>query len=166
MKNYKILLILIAAISFTSCKKNSDSGYGEEYATEVESGYYPDGTYCADIDYYNPDTGTSSTYSLNVEVENNEVTVIKWPNDGWLDSSHFTPEELDSSGYCSFTTFDGKQYNIQITGSECVTTDAAVIDSDEEETTCPQCSGIKYEYEDICENCKTNNEDLGIDQYE
>jgi hypothetical protein len=156
MIKHKILLILIAAISLTSCKKNSDSG--DDYATEVESEYYPDGTYCADIEYYNPDTGTRSTYTLNVEVESNEVTVIQWPNGGWLDSSHFNSEELDSDGSCSITAFDGKQYDIQITGSECVSTDAAVIESDEEETTCPQCNGIKYEYEDICENCKDKAE--------
>lgn len=165
MNKLKLILLLIILITISSCKKNYDSGDGEEYATEVESDY-PDGTYCADIDYYNPDTGTSSTYSLNVEVENNEVTVIQWPNGGWLDSSHFNSEELDSGGYCSFTTFDGKQYNVQITGSECDSTDAATIESDEEDSTCPQCGGIKYDYEEICEDCKTQNENLEINQFE
>ena len=34
---------------------------------------YADGEYCASIDYYNPNTGTSSTYDLTVEVQDNDL---------------------------------------------------------------------------------------------
>lgn len=158
MNKLKLILLLITLITISSCKKNSDSGDGEEYATEVESGYYSDGTYCADIDYYNPDTGTRSTYTLNVEVESNEVTVIQWPNGGWLDSSHFNSEELDSDGSCSITAFDGKQYEIQITGSECSYTDEADVQNDFSEDqaalTCPKCGSDKETYDDLCWYCE------------
>lgn len=153
MNKLKLILLLIILITISSCKKNYDSGDGEEYATEVESDY-PDGTYCADIDYYNPDTGTRSTYTLNVEVESNEVTVIQWPNGGWLDSSHFNSEELDSDGSCSITAFDGKQYDIQITGSECDSTDDATVISDEEESKCSECGSAKSEFDEYCFSCK------------
>jgi len=123
MKKFKILILLAAIIGLHSCKKSSNESENTDEESSFISDSYPDGTYCADIDYYNPDTGTRSTYTLNVEVESHEVTVIQWSNGGWLDSTHFNPEELDSSGYCSFTTFDGNQYNIQITGSECTSTD-------------------------------------------
>lgn len=130
MMKSKILFIVVL-LSFFACKKtDASSDYEEEssdsYQEETEA--YPDGTYCAAIDYYNPNTGTQSTYTLNVEVENNEVTVIHWPNGGWLDSSHFSPEQLDSNGSCSYISFEGQQYDIQITGSECSYTDNVVED--------------------------------------
>ena len=99
-------------------------------------------------------TGTRSTYTLNVEVESNEVTVIQWTNGGWLDSSHFSPEMLDSSGSCSFTTYDGKQYDVQITGSECSNTDNTQVSDDEEAVKCPECGSTKDEYDEYCYSCK------------
>ena len=105
-----------------------------------------------------PTTGTRSTYTLNVEVENNEVIVIHWSNGGWLDSSHFTPEALDSSGSCSFTSDKGYEYDIQITGSECSYTDETKAQNDSEDdqaaVTCPKCGGEKEEYDTYCSSCK------------
>jgi hypothetical protein len=131
MRKLKVLLLLLAVISLFSCKK-TESSYDEEqtisYSDNEPTEAYPDGTYCAEVDYYNPNTGTRSTYTLNVEVESNELTVIQWPNGGWLDSSHFSPEELDSDGTCSITSDVGNQYDIQITGSECSFTDDVSVD--------------------------------------
>jgi hypothetical protein len=165
MKKLKVLLVLLAVMSLYSCKK-TDSAYEEEQTTSYSDNEpteaYPDGTYCADIDYYNPDTGTRSTYTLNVEVESHEVTVIQWSNGGWLDSSHFNPEELDSSGSCSFTSYDGKQYDITITGSECSSTDENIVRGNEryekQKITCPECGGKKYSYNDVCDDCKDKAE--------
>lgn len=189
MKKLKLLLLVLVVISFASCKNNSDN-YDETneittYTDEDGNEVYPDGTYCADIDYYNPDTGTRSTYTLNVEVESNEVTVIHWPNGGWLDDSHFSPEALDNSGNCSFTSDKGYEYHIQITGSECSFTDEIEAQSDSEEDqeavtcpecgddksqfddycyfckrkfTCPECGGKKYKYDDVCYDCKDKAE--------
>jgi len=84
---------------------------------------YPDATYCADINYHNPKTGTRHTYTLNVEVESNQMIKIYWGNGGWLDDSHFTPEELDGNGECSFVSDMGYKYEIKITGPECTITD-------------------------------------------
>ena len=158
MKKLRLLLLVLVVISFTACKNQSGSSEDSdtELTTTDEDGneVYPDGTYCADIDYYNPDTGTRSTYTLNVEVESNEVTVIQWSNGGWLDSSHFSSEELDSSGSCSFTTFDGKQYDVQITGPECSNTDDTQVSEDEDEVKCPECGGDKSEFDDYCFSCK------------
>lgn len=163
MKKLKLILVLIAVITFTACKNQSDSSDDTEevstYSDEEVSESYPDGTYCAEIEYYNPDTGTQSTYTLNVEVESNELVVIQWPNGGWLDSSHFSPEELDSSGSCSFTTYDGNQYDIQIIGSECSYTDNARVISDAEETKCSNCGGKKYSYDQICDDCERKQKD-------
>ncbi len=95
--------------------------YAEDYLAsiaidyEVEYKTYPDGKYCADVLYYNPNTGTRSSYKLNVKVENNEVTVIYWNNGGWLDQSHFCCSRLDSNGYTSFKSDKGYQYQVTIT---------------------------------------------------
>lgn len=166
MKKLKLFLLLVVIITLQSCKKsNSDSESSGEVTTYEEESEeaYPDDTYCADIDYYNPDTGTRSTYTLNVEVESNEVTVIQWSNGGWLDSSHFSPEELDSSGSCSFTTYDGNQYDIQITGTECSYTDENRVSSNDyyekQKITCPECGGKKYSYDDVCDDCKRKQKD-------
>ena len=166
MKKLRIILVVLTVITFTSCKKNNSEKRSTEevstYSEDETTDEYPDGTYCADIDYYNPDTGTSSTYTLNVEVESNEVTVIQWSNGGWLDSSHFNPEELDSNGSCSFTTFDGKQYDIQITGPECSSTDENAVSSNDyyekQKITCPECGGKKDSYNDICDDCEDKEE--------
>lgn len=157
MKYLKLVIVLFVAISFTECKKDNVSNDYTDDTTEIESDDYPDGIYCADIDYYNPDTGTRNTYTLNVEVENHEVTVIHWPNGGWLDSTHFSPEELDSSGSCSFTSYDGKQYDIQITGPECSYTDS--VGDYEEKSKCPECGGEKETYDELCWDCERKAKD-------
>lgn len=162
MKKLQILLLFLLTQSIIGCKENSENlEDGDiELTTTDEDGniIYSDGTYCADVEYYNPDTGTRSTYSLNVEVENNEVTVIHWPNGGWLDDSHFSPEELDSDGYCSFTSDKGYEYTIQITGPECSYTDETAAESDSEEdqavVTCPKCGGDKEMYDNLCWYCE------------
>lgn len=43
-----------------------------------------DGTYSATVSYYNQETGFSNSYDLDVEVENNEVVQIDFPNGGYL----------------------------------------------------------------------------------
>ena len=73
-----------------------------------------DGTYTATVDYYNPNTGYSNTYTLDVEVENNQVVQIDFPNDGYLDDSHIDPEELDANRQCSIEDDEGRIFDIQI----------------------------------------------------
>lgn len=75
---------------------------------------YGDGEYCADVEYYNPYTGTDNNYTLTVEVEDCLLTVIHWPNGGWLDESHFSAPEIDENGEASFTSDKGYNYTISI----------------------------------------------------
>jgi hypothetical protein len=72
-----------------------------------------DGSHIAEVNYFNPNTGTRSTYKLTVEVESHELIKIYWPNGGWLDDFDYV--EFDSGGYCSFTIDRGYQYEVQIT---------------------------------------------------
>jgi hypothetical protein len=114
------LSILFFVLLLVSCNGSSSEDSNVDYAIEgqTEEGF-EDGTYCADVTYSNPNTGTENTYKLEVEVYNNEVIQINWNNGGWLDEDHFTAEQLDSDGSCSFTSDKGYDYTVEITGKNC-----------------------------------------------
>jgi hypothetical protein len=129
----RILITLFSLfLLLLSCKNNSedipaesfysnqnDSVVEDEEETNEEElavNGYSDDTYCAEVEYYNPNTGTRSNYTLTVEVYNNEVTEINFPQ-GWLDGDQFSSEELDKNGECDIRTYRGYQYSIKIIGS-------------------------------------------------
>ena len=87
--------------------------YGDTYDDYAEK-RFEDGTYSATVDYYNPETGYSETYTLDVEVEDNQLTIIYFPNGGYIDSDHIWPEELDEYGFVSIQGEEGKAYDVQI----------------------------------------------------
>lgn len=170
MEKIKIALLLVSTLLIQSCKDGKAEKYdSESFVSDVEDvsynseNGYEDNTYCADVEYYNPNTGTRNTYTLNVEVENNELTVIHWPNGGWLDDDHFSPEELDSNGSCSFTSDKGHEYTVQINGPECSFTDEdnmkSDVEDDTKDITCPECGGKKSRYDNLCYYCKSKVED-------
>jgi hypothetical protein len=114
-----ILLLCSCKSKKSSSDSGAESGSGQNetrvLSSESESeSRYEDGEYCATVEYYNPNTGTQSSYELTVEVENGELTQINWPNGGWLDSSHFTPEELDADGSVTFTSDRSYEYTVAI----------------------------------------------------
>jgi uncharacterized lipoprotein NlpE involved in copper resistance len=121
----QVIVVLLAFICFITvgCGNSNNSTGSEKLQDDVK---YKDGTYCADVTYYSPNTGTKRTYTLNVEVENKELTKIYWSNGGWLDNSHFTPPEINDAGSCSFRSDKGYQYTVEITGSECPSTSSSV----------------------------------------
>lgn len=85
---------------------------GTEEADDEEQ--IEDGTYTATVDYYNPNTGYSNTYTLDVEVENGEVVQIDFPNDGYLDECHIYPSEVDEDGSCHIEDEEGRSFDIQL----------------------------------------------------
>lgn len=101
--------------SLSEYNEEQESDYEEDntYSYEDNQYGYSDGTYTAEVDYYNPDTGTSSTYTLDVDVENNELVKIHWNNGGWLDDTHFTPVDI-SDGDASFTSDRGYEYTVRL----------------------------------------------------
>ena len=84
-----------------------------DYHTD-EGPKFENGTYPAFVDYYNPQTGYSASYYLDVEVEYNQITIIYFPNDGYLDDDHIWPDELDENGYAFIYGEDDKSYEVQI----------------------------------------------------
>ena len=49
------------------------------FSCDLESQSY-NGVYCANVHYYNPNTGTDSEYVLTLEVENNQLLKVNFPN--------------------------------------------------------------------------------------
>ena len=120
---YAGLFILLFINNSCSSDSNSNDAYDSENNLEEESiedeeivneNLFEDGTYTATVEYYNPDTDYSNTYDLEVEVEDNQVTVIYFPNDGYLDDDHIWPAEIDEDGYAYIEGENGKTYEIYI----------------------------------------------------
>jgi hypothetical protein len=107
LKGYDLLIFL------NICVEQSNGEEEVDIDEEQDEGY-EDGTYTANVDYYNPETGYYATYTLEVEIIDNEVTVIYFPNDGYLDEDHIWPTALDSFGYASIDGENGKTYEVQI----------------------------------------------------
>jgi hypothetical protein len=164
---HKILSLLFSCLLFfnISCSNNSDSlnsseteqDYSDDNDYNSISDGYKDGTYCAEVEYYNPSTGTRSIYDLDVEVESAELTTIYWPNKGWLDNSHFFPQDI-SNGDCSFTSDKGYRYTVTLGEfGGCGFIDMYKIESDinddVEALTCPKCSNDKLKYDEYCFFC-------------
>lgn len=147
------LLVILLLITFYQCTTSPDTHYEEE----VEEITVYNGKYCSEITYYNPKTGTKSTYDLEVEVSDNELIRILWPNGGWLDQDHFDPVELDEEGYCSFTSDKDYEYTIQIVDRNCSSRSGInlinQIEEDEKFLTCSRCSSEKSQFDDYCDDC-------------
>ena len=50
----------------------------------------------------------------NVEVEDNLIVQIDFPNDGYLDDTHIEPQELNKDGQCSIEDDEGRTFDIQL----------------------------------------------------
>ena len=149
-KIMRLKLLFILLIIFTSCKNSSDyeasseDENSEEYVNDEKTKYevvddeseddetenedgnlsrtknYDDGTYDASVDYYNPKTGYSATYDLEVDVEDGEVVRINFPKGGWLDEdvhpseSQLSPAEIDEDGEATMEDENGRTFEIKI----------------------------------------------------
>ena len=100
--------------SFSTDSEYSDGTDDELTDESSEGSEVEDGTHSATVYYNNPQTGYSATYTLDVEVEDGQVVQIDFPNGGYIDSDHITPEALNSDGECTIYGDDGKTYSIHI----------------------------------------------------
>lgn len=150
-----VFITIVMVLSSCSGHYDSDEGHYEEW------GSY-DGDYCAEVEYYNPNTGTRSTYTLNIYVEEDELVEIYWPNGGWLDQDHFWSTDI-SSGYCEFVSDNGYEYSVVIIGESCGWTDESLIsrqwEDDRNAITCPRCGDEKDSYDDYCYSCEREIKD-------
>lgn len=95
-------------------QSNQDEIVEDENPNDDLSCKYQDGSYDATVDYYNPETGYSATYTLVVEVQDCQIVQINFPNDGYLDEDHITYADIDENGEAYVYGEGGKTYEIQI----------------------------------------------------
>ena len=160
-RNSWLVIVVVSIALFGNYGCINSGGYSSDGEVYEEWGGY-DGEYCAEVEYYNPNTGTQSTYTLNIYVEDDELIEIYWPNGGWLDQDHFWSTDI-SDGTCSFTSDNGYEYTVTIIGEACGWTDEADLgtqwEEDRESLTCPRCGGSKESYDDYCYSCESDIED-------
>ena len=108
------LLVCILLSCGNSSKSQQYNSIEDEEYYDNEGNSIEDGTYSADVDYYNQETDYSATYTLDVEVQDGCVTTIYFPNDGYLDDSHIDATELDDEGNCVICDDEGREFSIHI----------------------------------------------------
>jgi len=128
MCNKLIVLALIAGAVFVSCNSNSGSeaqvnAAPEQNHEEIQNDAHPmepsfDGAYCAEVRYYNPNTGTRSNYSLVVEADKGNLIKIQWPDGGHLDTDHFVPAPIGADSIAVIESDKGSSYTVHLIGKE------------------------------------------------
>lgn len=131
----KILYILILFLSVitSACKNNSKSPVLNNTVNTDSTNYIDDegprsilpkvdneiaetrkirdGSYTADIEYYNTTTGINTLYVTKVHVEDGYLKVIKWPNGVWLASEYFKPQKIRKDGTCIISNIEAGYEN-------------------------------------------------------
>jgi hypothetical protein len=116
-----IILLLQYSCASKSERVDSSNSYSnssyDDQADETESYFgckYEDGTYSAIVNYYNPTTDYSESYTLDVDIQDCLVVQVYFPNGGYLDGDDITYGEVNEHGYAMVETDDGKTYEIYI----------------------------------------------------
>ncbi len=154
-----LLFLVVCCIGCPADNKNpSESESSIEFKNK-----YRDGQHCASVEYSNPETRTESTYSLNVEVQDDELTMIYWPNGGWLDNSHFSPLDI-SNGTCAFTSDGGYKYIVTLLEfGDCDYVSDYEIRRDVinqiNRTRCPKCGDRKSTVDEFCFACEKQEDE-------
>ena len=101
-------ILILLTLLLIGCQNQTET------TEEVESKGYEDGVYWSTVHYYNPKTDYEATYTLEVGVENNEVTAIYFSDNSYLDEDHITAAQLSDNGFASVKGENGKVYDIKI----------------------------------------------------
>lgn len=128
---YSILCFIVISLALHSCKSTTkkqtlaqqtdstnyiDEGTIKSKIPQInneveETRKIKDGTYTADVEYYNTTTGVNTLYVTKVHVEDGYLKVIKWPNGVWLASQYFKPTKIRKDGTCIITNLEAGYEN-------------------------------------------------------
>lgn len=117
---YITTFIIIIFFSCNNSKEDNHNSYKQSYSEDDD---HPDcgiedGTYPASVDYNNSSTGYNATYTLDVVVENCEVTEIDFPKGGYLDDDHIDATPIDENGDASVEDDRGRTFDVHIDKDE------------------------------------------------
>jgi hypothetical protein len=89
--------------------------YDDDEITISKTCILKDGTFDAEVYYFNQKTGYTNNYTLKTVVEDCLITQIHFPNGGFLDKNHISSTPIDQDGKATVTTDDNKTYELNIT---------------------------------------------------
>lgn len=125
----------------------------------------PNGMYCAEVKYKNPKTNTEKYYTLNIDINENQLTHIYWKNGGWLLDENFEPTDFDENGVCKLTNSYKKFITVTLIGNKCLKTDELLVAKDIENLFCISCGEEKLPQDKTCKLCnKKFNEDIKVNK--
>ena len=81
----------------------------------------PDGNYCAKVMYQNPAVNKQSSYTLIVEVKDNKLMDISFPEEHY-DQSEIKATEIPTDGKVTVVSKSGNVYKVEMKGpaEECL----------------------------------------------
>lgn len=69
------------------------------------------------VEYYNPRTGTQSTYTLDVDYDGNgDVERINFDHGGYIDESHIVSQQHNGDGTITVETDNGVEFTVEESG--------------------------------------------------
>jgi len=81
------------------------------------------------VEYFNPNTGTTSEYELEVDRDSDgRIQRINFPNEGWIEIDGDTVKNGDGSE--TYTRYDGAEYTIQPSEAAASTDETDTSDAD------------------------------------
>jgi hypothetical protein len=101
----KHILFLFSIVLF-SCGSNNDSSSGRSIFT----GKYEDGTYCADVSYHNPNTGTSNAYNNGLATGTNFTEDFKVRDYIISGNEKFIITDIANSNYMEINVSASQNY--------------------------------------------------------
>lgn len=116
----RVILLFISLSTIYLCNASIFSDY-LSFATGIEDGWYK-----ATVKYYDYNTGSKATYTLNVKVESDRVTIISFGNDGYLHSGSNDNNYIYKGGYL--------EYGYNDAGSIIVATTQVIIEKPKSST--------------------------------
>lgn len=118
----KILIVFSLSLLVNCNKSNSENSQYQNFNSSNSSSVSKrkatvkkwNGDYCAEVDYFNPKTGTLSNYKLTIQVINSALQVINFPNGGYLED--FDNVIINDEGFTELISENGYHYKLQIVG--------------------------------------------------
>lgn len=98
------IFLFLAILAIPACKKKP-----------------PDGNYCAKVMYQNPAVNKQSSYTLIVEVKDNKLMDISFPEEHY-DQSEIKATEIPTDGKVTVVSKSGNVYKVEMKGpaEECL----------------------------------------------